>query len=62
MLNLKTNLVPEITGTSGTIPKSLRQYLSTVPGNHEIKQTAKNELFCSLHTYTAVSAEVQFIL
>jgi hypothetical protein len=31
-----TKVMPEITGATGTISKSLRQYLSKIPGEHEI--------------------------
>ena len=37
MCNVKAKVVPVIIGATGTISKSLRQYLSNVPGKHEIK-------------------------
>ena len=42
MCNVKTKEIPVILGTTGTVSKSLRQYLSNVPGKGEIKglQTA----------------------
>jgi hypothetical protein len=33
---VKANVIPVITGANGTISKSLRQYLSNIPGEHEI--------------------------
>jgi hypothetical protein len=30
-------MIPVITGATGTISKSLRKYVSTIPGNHEVK-------------------------
>ena len=36
MWNVKANVIPLITGATGTISKSLRQYLRHVPGKHEI--------------------------
>jgi len=38
---VKANLVPGITRATGTISKSLRQYLSNILGNHEIKEIKK---------------------
>ena len=38
MWNVKTKLIPVIIGATGTISKSLRLYLSNVPGKHEIKE------------------------
>jgi hypothetical protein len=37
MWNVKENLVPVIIEATGTISKSLRQYLSDIPGEREIK-------------------------
>jgi len=41
MWNVKTKVIPVITGPTGTIPKSLRHYLNSVPGKHEIKEIQK---------------------
>jgi hypothetical protein len=38
MWNVKTKLIPVITGATGTISESLRQYLSNTPGKHKIKE------------------------
>ena len=38
MWNVKTKVIPVIRGATGTISKSLRLYLSNVPGKHEIKE------------------------
>ena len=40
MWNVKAKVIPLIIGVTGTISKSLRQYLSHIPGKH--KGTAKN--------------------
>jgi hypothetical protein len=42
MWNVKARVIPVITGANGTISKSLRQYLSKIPGKHEIKEMQKN--------------------
>jgi hypothetical protein len=36
MWNAKAKAIPVISGATGTISKSLRQYLSNIPENHEI--------------------------
>jgi hypothetical protein len=35
MLNVKTGMIPVIIGATGTISKSFRKYVNTIPGNHE---------------------------
>ena len=52
MCNVKAKVIPVITGATGTISKSLRQYLSNIPGKHEIKETQKKSRIghCA-HTY-----------
>ena len=42
MWNVKAKLTPVITGATGTISKSLRQYLSNIPGKHEVGELQKN--------------------
>ena len=36
MWNIKTKVIPVIIGTTETISKSFRKYLSNVPGKHNI--------------------------
>jgi hypothetical protein len=36
MWNVKAKVIPLIIGATGTISKSLRQYLSNIPEKHEI--------------------------
>jgi hypothetical protein len=38
MWNIKTKVIPVITGATGTISKSFRQNLSNIPGKHDIKE------------------------
>jgi len=38
MWTVKAKAVPITTGATGTISKSLRQYLSNIPGRHKIKE------------------------
>jgi hypothetical protein len=36
--NVKTKVTPVIMGATGTISKSFRKYLSSIPGKHNIKE------------------------
>jgi len=38
MWNVKANLIPVIIGATRTVSKSFGQYLSNIPGKHEIKE------------------------
>jgi hypothetical protein len=46
MWNVKTKVIPVKTGSTGTISKSFRKYVSNIPGNHYRKQP-----YCAQHTY-----------
>jgi len=37
MWNVRTKLIPVIIGTTGTISKSFRKYVSNITGKHEVK-------------------------
>ena len=43
MCNVKTRVIPVIIGATGTISKSLRQYLNNIPGKYEIKEPKKKQ-------------------
>jgi hypothetical protein len=49
MWNIKTNVVPLITGATGTISKSLRKELSNMPGKHKIKEVQKTATLGTAH-------------
>ena len=49
MWNVKANVIPIMTGATGTIPESLRQYLSNVPGEHGIKELQKPTILGTAH-------------
>jgi hypothetical protein len=49
MWNVKTRVIPVITGATGTISKSLRKYVSTIPGNHEVKELQKTAILGTAH-------------
>jgi hypothetical protein len=46
--------IPVIIGTTGTISKSFRKYLSNVPGKHEIKELQKTAILGTAHTLRKV--------
>ena len=41
MWNVKANVISVTIGVTGTISKSLRQYLSNIPGKHKVKNYKK---------------------
>jgi hypothetical protein len=43
MWNVKTKVIPVLVEVTETISKSLRQYLSNIPGKHEIKELQANK-------------------
>jgi hypothetical protein len=49
IINVKATVIPVIIGASGTISKSLRQYLSNIQGKHEIKELQKAAILGTAH-------------
>jgi len=49
MWNVKSTVIPEIKGATETISKSLRQYLSNIPGKQEIKVLQKTAVLGTAH-------------
>jgi hypothetical protein len=49
MWNVKTKVTPVIIGATGTISKSLRKYLSSIPGKHDIKELQKTAILGTAH-------------
>jgi hypothetical protein len=49
MWNVKTDVIPVIIGTTGTISESFRKYLSNVPGIHEVKELQKTAILGTAH-------------
>jgi hypothetical protein len=49
MWNVKTKVTPVITGATRTISKSLKKYLSSVPGKHDIKDLQKTAVLGTAH-------------
>jgi hypothetical protein len=49
MWNVKTRVIPVIIGATGTIAKSFRKYVSTIPGNHEVTELQKTAILGTAH-------------
>jgi hypothetical protein len=49
MWNVKTKVIPVIIGATGTILKLFRNYVSNIPGNHEIKEVQKTAILGTAH-------------
>jgi hypothetical protein len=49
MWNVKTRVIPVIIGATGTISISFRKYVSTIPGNHEVRELQKTAILGTAH-------------
>ena len=49
MWNVKTKVLPVITGATGTISKSFRKYTRNIPGKHEVKKLQKTAILGTTH-------------
>ena len=49
MWNVKTKVIPVITGATGTISKSFRKYVINIPGKHEVKELQKTAILGTAH-------------
>jgi hypothetical protein len=54
MWNVKTQVTPVTIGATGTVSKSFRKYLSSVPGQHDIKELQKTAVLGTAHTLREV--------
>jgi len=54
MWNVKTMVIPVIIGATGNISKSIRKYVSNIPGNHEVKELQKTAIFGTAHVLREV--------
>jgi hypothetical protein len=50
MWNVKTNVIPVITGANKTISKSFSIYLSYIPGKHKPQELQKTAILGPAHT------------
>jgi len=51
MWNVKTKVIPVITGATGTVSKSFRKYVSNIPGKHEVTRNSRKQPYWAFHTY-----------
>jgi hypothetical protein len=42
-------VIPEKIGATGTISKSFRKYVSTIPGDHEVRELQKTAMLGTAH-------------
>jgi hypothetical protein len=49
MWNVKTRVIPVIIGATGTISKSIGKYVSTIPGNHDVRELQKTAILGTAH-------------
>jgi hypothetical protein len=49
MWNVKAREKPVIIGATGTISKSFRKYVSSIPGNHEVRELQKTAILGTAH-------------
>jgi hypothetical protein len=54
MWNVKTEVTPVIIGATGTISKTFRKNLSSIPGKHNIKELQKTAILGTAHTLRKV--------
>jgi hypothetical protein len=47
--NVKTRVIPAIIGATGTVSKSFRKYVSTIPGNHDVRELQKTAILGTAH-------------
>jgi hypothetical protein len=50
MWNVETKAIPVITEATGTKLKSLRKYLGSIPGKHDVKKLQKTATLGTAHT------------
>ena len=48
-MECKKKVIPVIIGATGTISKSFRKYVSSIPGNHEVKELQKRVILGTAH-------------
>jgi hypothetical protein len=49
MWNVKTKVIPVITGATGSITKSFRKTVSNIPGKHAVKELQKTAILGTAH-------------
>ena len=59
MWNVKTKVVPVITGVTGTISNTFRKYVSNIPGKHEVKELQKTAILGTAHILRILMSKIQ---
>jgi hypothetical protein len=54
MWNAKAKLISVVTGATGTVSELPGQYLSNIPGTHEMKEQQKTVILGAAHTLRKV--------
>jgi hypothetical protein len=54
MWTVKTRVIPVINGETGTISRSFRKYVSTIPGNHDVRELQKTAILGTAHVLRKV--------
>jgi hypothetical protein len=49
MWNVKARVIPVIIGAIGTVSKSFRKYVSSIPGNHKVGELQKTAILGTAH-------------
>jgi hypothetical protein len=49
MWNVESSVIPVIIGATGNISKSFRKYMSTIPGNHDVREIQKTAILGTAH-------------
>jgi hypothetical protein len=49
MWNVKTGVIPVKIGATGPISKSFRKYVSTIPGNHDVRELQQTAILGTGH-------------
>jgi hypothetical protein len=57
MWNVKTRVIPVIIGATGTSSKSFRKYVSSIPGNHEVRELQKTATLGIAHILRKVPTQ-----
>jgi hypothetical protein len=58
MWNVKTKVIPVIIGATGTISKSFKKYVSSIPGNHEVEELEKTVILGTAHILREVPVRI----
>jgi hypothetical protein len=49
MWSVKTGVIPVIIGATEIISKSFRKYVSTIPGNHDVRELQRTAILGTAH-------------